>query len=105
MKGLSISHHISLDQDFPAAVNLYLDAIKLNPTDPTLWCNLAYARMMLEEYGYALSDASESLIEISFECKMTFDVLFRPSNRIGRQLCEGLLSVKSLVLAFFNFTS
>jgi hypothetical protein len=72
MKGLSISHHISLDHDFPAAINLYLDAVKLNPTDPTLWCNLAYARIKLEEYGYALSDASESSIEISFGVQNDF---------------------------------
>jgi len=40
------------------AARLYSEAIEKNPNDPTLWCNRAYARMKLEEFGYALSDAS-----------------------------------------------
>ena len=47
--------------DFPAAARLYSEAIKKNPQEPTLWCNRAYARMKLEEFGYALSDASKYL--------------------------------------------
>jgi len=46
--------------DFPTAAKLYSQAIEKNPNDPTLWCNRAYARMKLEEYGYALNDASPS---------------------------------------------
>lgn len=45
--------------DFPAAARLYSEAIEKNPQEPTLWCNRAYARMKLEEYGYALTDASK----------------------------------------------
>jgi len=44
--------------DFPMAAKLYSEAIEKNPNDSTLWCNRAYARMKLEEFGYALSDAS-----------------------------------------------
>ena len=44
--------------DFPAAAQLYSEAIEKNPLEPTLWCNRAYARMKLEEFGYALTDAS-----------------------------------------------
>jgi serine/threonine-protein phosphatase 5 len=49
-----------LGHDFNLAVDLYTQAIELNPTDATLWCNLAYTRIKLEEYGYALSDAGRS---------------------------------------------
>ncbi|KAJ7282984.1 phosphoprotein phosphatase [Mycena rebaudengoi] len=44
--------------DFPNAARLYSEAIEKNPGDATIWCNRAYARMRLEEYGYALNDAS-----------------------------------------------
>lgn len=44
--------------DFNDAAKLYSEAIEKNPNEPTLWCNRAYARMKLEEYGYALTDAS-----------------------------------------------
>ncbi|KAF9469902.1 Metallo-dependent phosphatase-like protein [Collybia nuda] len=44
--------------DFLGAARLYSDAIEKNPNEPTLWCNRAYARMKLEEYGYALADAT-----------------------------------------------
>lgn len=55
---------------------LYSQAIELNPTDPTIYCNResmfiygifthtsnklsgAYARMKLEEQGFAIDDAS-----------------------------------------------
>ncbi|KAI4526227.1 protein phosphatase 5 [Schizophyllum commune Loenen D] len=44
--------------DFAKAVELYSSAIEKNPGDATIWCNRAYARMKLEEFGYALNDAS-----------------------------------------------
>ncbi|KAF8639532.1 hypothetical protein AX17_001437 [Amanita inopinata Kibby_2008] len=47
--------------DFVNAVRLYSEAIDKNPSEPTLWCNRAYARMKLEEYGYALSDTSQAI--------------------------------------------
>ncbi|KAG6828209.1 hypothetical protein H0H92_008782 [Tricholoma furcatifolium] len=47
--------------NFLAAAKLYSQAIEKNPNEPTLWCNRAYARMKLEEYGYALSDATHAI--------------------------------------------
>ena len=49
---------LAIAHDFPAAAQLYSEAIEKNPLEPTLWCNRAYARMKLEEFGYALTDAS-----------------------------------------------
>lgn len=45
--------------EFPTAARLYSEAIEKNPHDPTLWCNRAFSRIKLEEFGYALADASE----------------------------------------------
>ncbi|KAF9049945.1 Metallo-dependent phosphatase-like protein [Panaeolus papilionaceus] len=47
--------------DFPGAAKLYSEAIEKNPCESTLWCNRAYARMKLEEYGYALTDATQAI--------------------------------------------
>jgi serine/threonine-protein phosphatase 5 len=47
-----------LAHDFPTAADLYTAAIAKNPLDATIWCNRASARMKLEEFGYALADAS-----------------------------------------------
>lgn len=47
--------------DFSTAIKLYTDAIEKNPNDATIWCNRAYARMKLEEFGYALTDASHAI--------------------------------------------
>ncbi|KAF8210494.1 Metallo-dependent phosphatase-like protein [Mycena galopus ATCC 62051] len=47
--------------DFPTAARLYGEAIERNPTDATIWCNRAYTRMKLEEFGYALADASQAI--------------------------------------------
>jgi hypothetical protein len=44
--------------EFKKAADLYTQALDKNPFDATLWCNRAYARIKLEEHGYALSDAS-----------------------------------------------
>ncbi|KAI5830731.1 protein phosphatase 5 [Schizophyllum commune Tattone D] len=46
--------------DFAKAVELYSSAIERNPGDATIWCNRAYARMKLEEFGYALNDATQA---------------------------------------------
>ncbi|KAL1704966.1 Metallo-dependent phosphatase-like protein [Schizophyllum commune] len=46
--------------DFAKAVELYSSAIEKNPGDATIWCNRAYARMKLEEFGYALNDATQA---------------------------------------------
>ncbi|KAJ7045719.1 phosphoprotein phosphatase [Mycena alexandri] len=47
--------------DFPKAARLYSEAIEKNPADATIWCNRAYTRMKLEEFGYALSDCSQAI--------------------------------------------
>ncbi|KAK7005691.1 Metallo-dependent phosphatase-like protein [Favolaschia claudopus] len=47
--------------DFPKAARLYTEAIEKNPSDATIWCNRAYARMKLEEFGYAFTDASQAI--------------------------------------------
>ncbi|KAJ7902034.1 phosphoprotein phosphatase [Mycena olivaceomarginata] len=47
--------------DFPTAVRLYSEAIEKNPTDATIWCNRAYTRTKLEEYGSALADATQAI--------------------------------------------
>ncbi|KAG6898180.1 hypothetical protein C0992_004167 [Termitomyces sp. T32_za158] len=50
-----------ISHDFPTAAKFYTAAIEKNPGEPTLWCNRAYTRMKLEEYGYALSDATQAI--------------------------------------------
>lgn len=47
--------------NFVEAVGLYTQAIELNPSDATYWCNRAAARTKLEEYGFALLDASRAI--------------------------------------------
>jgi hypothetical protein len=47
-------------QEFSHAAELYTRAIEHNPTDATIFCNRAYARMKLEEHGYAIGDCSTS---------------------------------------------
>lgn len=44
--------------DFAKAAEIYSKAIELNHTDATLFCNRAYARMKIEEHGYAIGDCS-----------------------------------------------
>lgn len=48
----------SLENEFAKAADLYTDAIAHNPLDATFFCNRAYARMKLEEHGYAINDCS-----------------------------------------------
>lgn len=50
----AVSSNPILEHDFPTAAQLYSDAILRNSQEPTLWCNRAYARMKLEEFGYAM---------------------------------------------------
>uniref|UniRef100_A0A0W0F0S8 Serine/threonine-protein phosphatase n=1 Tax=Moniliophthora roreri TaxID=221103 RepID=A0A0W0F0S8_MONRR len=49
---------LEVSHDFTTAIQLYTQAIEKNPNEPTIWCNRAYSRMKLEEFGYALADAS-----------------------------------------------
>lgn len=47
--------------EFNKAADLYTQALDCNPFDATLWCNRAYARIKLEEHGYALNDAAKAI--------------------------------------------
>ncbi|KAJ7594025.1 phosphoprotein phosphatase [Mycena floridula] len=47
--------------DFPTAARLYSEALEKNPLEPTVWCNRAFTRIKLEEFGYALTDATEAI--------------------------------------------
>nr|GAT45456.1 phosphoprotein phosphatase [Mycena chlorophos] len=47
--------------DFASAADLYSQAIERNPNDATIWCNRAFARIKLEEFGYALSDCTQAI--------------------------------------------
>lgn len=48
-----------LAKDFMASIELYTEAIHLNPKDSTLWNNRAMSKGKMEEFGGAISDASE----------------------------------------------
>ena len=47
-------------KDFNASIDLYTEAISLDPHDPTFWNNRAMAKAKMEEHGAAIADASES---------------------------------------------
>ena len=51
--------------EFKKAADLYSQALDKNPFDATVWCNRAYARIKLEEHGYALNDASTAFFSSS----------------------------------------
>lgn len=46
-------------KDFNQSIDLYTDAIRLNPKEPTLWNNRAMSKYKLEEHGAAIADASK----------------------------------------------
>jgi serine/threonine-protein phosphatase 5 len=48
-----------VDKDFSLSIDLYTDAIALNPKDSTFWNNRAMSKAKLEEHGGAIADASE----------------------------------------------
>lgn len=82
--------------DFTTAIQLYSDSIEKNPNDPTVWCNRAYARMKLEEFGYALNDASE-VCSPSFIPAFVESASYRSSDPVGSQIRESALSVRWLI--------
>ncbi|KAI9700454.1 MAG: hypothetical protein M1836_002469 [Candelina mexicana] len=49
------------EHDWPAAVDLYTQAIHVNGKDPSFYCNRAQANIKLESYGYAIADASKAI--------------------------------------------
>lgn len=56
-KKLTVIH--PADKDFSLSIDLYTDAIALNPKDSTFWNNRAMSKAKLEEHGGAIADASE----------------------------------------------
>jgi serine/threonine-protein phosphatase 5 len=47
------------DKDFATSIELYTEAIHLNPKDSTFWNNRAMSKGKMEEHGGAIADASE----------------------------------------------
>lgn len=89
--------NLYLGHDFTTAIQLYSDSIEKNPNDPTVWCNRAYARMKLEEFGYALNDASE-ICSPSFIPAFVESASYRSSDPVGSQVRESALSVRFFFL-------
>lgn len=50
-----------IDKKFSEAVDVYSEAISVNPTVPAYYGNRSIAYMKTESYGYALADASKAL--------------------------------------------
>lgn len=48
-------------QDYEKAIELYSEAIELNPSEPTFYTNRSIAYFRTEAYGYALEDANKSI--------------------------------------------
>jgi len=53
---------VSADQpakEFNQSIDLYSEAIALNPKDSTLWNNRGMSKSRMEEHGAAIADASK----------------------------------------------
>ena len=50
-----------LDQNYEQAVQLYSEAIELNPNIAAYYGNRSFAHLKMESFGYALSDATKAL--------------------------------------------
>ncbi|ORY26050.1 putative phospho protein phosphatase [Naematelia encephala] len=48
-------------QNFTRSIDLYTEAIALNPKEPTFWNNRAMSKAKMEEHGSAISDASKAI--------------------------------------------
>lgn len=48
-------------KDFTRSIELYTEAIKLNPHEPTFWNNRAMSKAKIEEHGLAISDATKAI--------------------------------------------
>lgn len=50
-----------LDGHFDTALELYTEAIELNPCCAVYYGNRSFCNIKLENYGYALADANKAL--------------------------------------------
>ncbi|CAK9779552.1 unnamed protein product [Cutaneotrichosporon oleaginosum] len=48
-------------KDFAQSIDLYTQAIKLNPHDPVFWNNRAMSKAKMEEHGAAIADATKAI--------------------------------------------
>ncbi len=48
-------------KDFAHSIDLYTQAIKLNPHDPVFWNNRAMSKAKMEEHGAAIADATKAI--------------------------------------------
>lgn len=48
-------------KDFGHSIDLYTQAIKLNPHDPVFWNNRAMSKAKMEEHGAAIADATKAI--------------------------------------------
>lgn len=59
-------------KDFNQSIDLYTEAIALNPKDSTLWNNRGMSKSRMEEHGAAIADASELPLPVSAQmCQLT----------------------------------
>lgn len=81
--------------EFRKAADLYTQALDSNPFDATLWCNRAYARIKLEEHGYALNDASTCFFWLDAERSRTpmliasVVIAVSQGDFFGSKICQG----------------
>lgn len=48
-------------KDFGSSIELYTQALRLDPTEPTFWNNRAMSKAKMEEHGAAIADASKAI--------------------------------------------
>ena len=52
---------VFVEQDYDMAINLYTDAINLDPFNASYYGNRSFAYIKTECYGYGLADANKAL--------------------------------------------
>ena len=49
------------DKNYEEAIKFYTEAINLNPKAAVYYANRSFAQLRIENYGYALEDASKAI--------------------------------------------
>jgi len=49
------------EKNYDEAIRLYTEAISLNPKSAVYYANRSFAQLRMENYGYALDDASKAI--------------------------------------------